>query len=324
MKNEKISRGTLLAIVPVIIGLLLLSTVAHAAVKTLIDPVVVRVNGEDITETEFLYFLMGKYGDDIIDQLVEHMVLSQEATNFGLELDPQDGWDFLNRKYTSDKLATLKGAFDLDTIAKSLAREVLSLDVINKKSEELIDLYGIEVSDDDILQFYLDNIDNLVVPESARFSWIVTSDKAVAEKALGRLDAAESFTDVAKELSEDEMTSGDGGEVGVIAHGQTKGLPQVIEEEIFTLSVGEYSEILQVGENYFIIQTNEKREAYEPNLQEMKPLIETKLLTRELEEPLALWLKELSDKAVIEIVYPIFKDMGDNGGMVPEGDLLGG
>ncbi len=307
-----------LPLAPIIIGLLLVTTVAQAEVKTLINPVVVRVNGQDVSETEFLYFLMGKYGDDIVDQLVENLALAQEADQFGLQINVQDGWDFLNNNYSKDKLAALKSAFDLDIVAESLAREVLARQVINKKSEQLIDELGIEITDEEILQFYLDNIDNLVVPESAKFAWIVTDDQATADKALARLDKGDAFSDVAKELSVDEMTKDDGGDVGVIVKGETKGLPQEIEDKIFSLSAGEYSKVVPYGDNFFIILTQELRDSYEPSLEELKPLIKTKLVTQKLDAPLSKWLKGLSDKAQIEIVYPIFQEMESSGGMVPE------
>ena len=102
--------------------------------------------------------------------------------------------------------------------------------------------------------------------------------------------------------------------------GETKGLPPAIADAIFSLSEGEYSEIVEFGENFFIVLTNEKHKAYEPSLEELGPLIETKLITQRLEGPLGLWLKGLSDKAEIEIVYPIFKDMVEPGLMVPEGE----
>ena len=303
--------------------LLLSSTIAYAAVKTLINPVVVRVNGEDVSETEFLYFLMGKHGNEIVDKLVEHLLLKQQASQFGLTLNKQDGWDFLEKTYSQEKLNSLGNAFDLDLVATALAREVLAVNVINKKSEQLIKDDNIKVSDDDILQFYLNNIDKLLMPESAGFSWIVMTDRPTAEKALGRLKNGDDFATVAKEISVDELTSKDGGKVGVIAKGETKGLPKEIEDAIFSLSEGHYSDIIEVQNNFIIVMTNEKHDAYEPSLEELKPLIETKLLTTKIEGPLGQWLKQLSDNARIEIVYPIFQEMGEPGKMVPEENGVG-
>ena len=318
MKQEKQFKLYRVITIVIAVMLLLSSTIAYAAVKTLISPVVVRVNGEDITETEFLYFLMGRHGNEIVDKLVEHLLLTQQASQFGLTLNKQDGWDFLKKTYTQEKLNALGNAFDLELVAAALAREALAVDVINKKSEQLIKDNNIKVSDDDILQFYLNNIDKLLMPESAGFSWIVMSDRPTAEKALKRLKDGDDFATVAKEMSVDELTSKDGGEVGVIAKGETKGLPEEIEDAIFSLSEGQYSDIIEVKNNFIMVMTNEKRDAYEPSLEELKPLIETKLLTTRVEGPLGQWLKQLSDNAQIEIVYPIFQEMGEPGKMLPE------
>ena len=318
MKQVKILRVYWVITIILTIVLLLGSTFAYAQVKTLIDPVVVKVNGEDVTETEFLYFLMGRHGNDIVDKLVEHMLLSQQASQFGLALNKQDGWDFLNKTYSQDKLTALGSAFDLDQVATALAREALAVNVINKKSEQLIKDLNLKVSEDDILQFYLNNIDKLLMPESADFSWIVMTDRPTAEQALKRLKGGDDFAAVAKEMSVDDLTSKDGGSVGTIAKGETKGLPKAIEEAIFSQQKGQYSDIIEVQNNFIIVRTDDKRDAYEPTLEELRPLIETKLLTVKIEAPLGQWLKQLSEDAKIEIVYPIFQEMGVPGKMVPE------
>jgi parvulin-like peptidyl-prolyl isomerase len=304
-----------------IVGLAHLTSVASAEVKTLISPVVVKVNGEDISETEFLYYLIGKYGDDVIQQLVDNTILSQEADQFGLKLDPEDGWKYLRKNYSPDKLDVLGKAFDLDTVAKALARESLALQVINKKSEALVTELGLKVSDEDILKYYLDNIDKMVVPETARIAWIVLSSQDDADKALKRLDAGEDFGTVAKDMSEDDSSKNDGGEVGVVAKGETKGLPPALEDAIFALDKDEYSKVVTVGANFFIVKTLEKHDAYEPKLEDVKSLIETKLLGDKLDDPLKKWLKTLSDKSQIDVVYPIFQEMGQSTEMSGENQL---
>jgi foldase protein PrsA len=317
MKAPESAMGRCAWAIPIVLAILLASTVTYAASKTLIDPVVLRVNGEDITETEFLYFLMGKYGDDIADQLIEHMVLAQQAEQFGLELDPRDGMDYMKDKYTQEKLAALAEAFDLNIIAASIARESLAMDVLNKKTEALIDELGISVTDDEILTYYLNIVDELATPESARFAWILTSQRSKAEEALGRLDGGEEFADVAKDVSEDKMTADDGGEVGVIGRGVTKGLPEEIENTIFSLNEGKYSGIVQVGDNFFIIKTLEKKEKSEPKFEDVKDVIERMLLAEKVEQPLMLWLDNIGKTADIEVIYPIFQEMTQEGGMVP-------
>jgi foldase protein PrsA len=318
MKKKMTLRFYLTLAAIVVFSMTLSSAVTFAAAKVLIDPVVVKVNDEPITETEFLYFLMGKYGNDVVDQLIEHILLVQQADQFGLKLDPQEGWDVLNERYSKEKLESLKSAFDLDVIAKSLARESLAVDILNAQTEKLIKDKNIVVTDDEILKYYLEVADSLVIPAQARVAWIVTTDKAAADKAKQRLDAGEDFAAVAKDLSEDDSTSGNGGEVdGVIVQGATS-LPEPIMNAIFAQDDGIYSDIITVGSNFLIVKTIEKLESSELTFEEVKPYIEKSLLAKKVEEPLAAWLKGISDSAKMEIVYPIFQEIHEEGGMIPE------
>ncbi len=318
MKKKMTLRFYLTLAAIVVFSMTISSAVTFAAAKVLIDPVVVKVNDEAITETEFLYFLMGKYGDDVVDQLIEHILLAQQADKFGMKLDPQDGWDVLNERYSKEKLESLKAAFDLDVIAKSLARELLAVDILNAQTEKLIEDENIVVTDDEILKYYLEVADSLVIPAQARVAWIVTTDKTAADKAKQRLDAGEDFGTVAKDLSEDDSTSGSGGEVeGVIVQGATS-LPAPIMDAIFAQDDGTYSEVITVQSNFLIVKTIEKLESSELSFEEVKPYIEKSLLAKKVEEPLAAWLKGISDSAKMEIVYPIFQEIHEEGGMIPE------
>lgn len=318
MKTLKSSPGITALAITLILGMLLGSSIAYAAAKTLINPVVVRVNGEDITETEFLYFLLGLYGDDVAKMLIEHTLLAQEADQFGLEVNAQEGWDYMNARYSEEKLDTMKDAFDLDIIAASLAREVLALRVASTKSDELIEELNITVTDEEITRAFLDVVDRLTSPQAAHIAWIMTTKESTAIDAKKKLDEGEDFADVAKEFSEDESTAENGGEVGIIAKGETMGLPQVIEDAVFNQQEGEYSDTIYADEKYFIVKTLKKYPRQEPKFEDVKDEIKAELLALKANEPLTYWVMGLFEDAEIEIIYPIYQEMTEEG-MIPEG-----
>ena len=318
MKTFKSSPGISVLAITLILGMLLGSSIAFAAAKTLIDPVVVRVNGEDVTETEFLYFLLGLYGDDVAESLTEHVLLAQQADQFGLEADAQEGWDYMNERYSEEKLDAMKDAFDLDIIAASLAREVLALEVLSAKSDEIIEELNITATDEEITRAFLDVVDRYTRPEAAKIAWIMTTKEATAVDAKKRLDGGEDFAEVAKDLSEDESTAENGGEVGYIAKSETRGMPQEIEDAVFNQDEGEYSDIIYTDEKYFVVKTLVKYARYEPKFEDVKDEIKAELLAYKANEPLTLWVMGLFEDAEIEIVYPIYQEMSEEG-MIPEG-----
>jgi len=317
MRTAKTPRGLWILAMVLILGVLLGSTVTYAAAKVLINPVVVKVNGDDITETEFLYFLLGKYGDDIAEELTEHVLLAQQADQFGLTANRQDGLDYMNSRYSEEKLATMQDAFDLDIIADSLAREVLALNVLSAKSDALIEELNITVTDEEITKVFLDVVDNYTTPEAAHIAWVMTTDQKTADEAKKKLDEGVDFAEVAKEYSEDESSADDDGEVGIIAKGETVGLPSEIEDAVFSQEEGEYSDVISTGEKFFIVKTLKHYPRSEPKFEEVKDEIEERILAQKAGEPLNMWVLSLFEEAEIEVIYPIYQEMSGEE-MIPD------
>jgi len=78
-----------------------------------------------------------------------------------------------------------------------------------------------------------------------------------ANKVLAEIHNGKSFSDVAKESSEDLETKQLGGDIGVVEKGHAN-LPQEVSEKIFQLKAGEVSDVIKTTSDYFIVSVTEK------------------------------------------------------------------
>ena len=108
----------------------------------------------------------------------------------------------------------------------------------------LADVAGsIDVTEDELLEYYETNQDMYLQDEQrqARHILVLFNDDDVAAEAtandlLARINAGESFEDLARDSSDDGGTSEQGGDLGVLTQTQ---LPGALGDAVFDMSVGE-------------------------------------------------------------------------------------
>lgn len=145
----------------------------------------------------------------------------------------------------------------------------------------------IQVSQDDIAQYYDDHRDEYRTPDRVNVRHILiktplagpngkVDEKGVeaarkkAEDILQKLKAGANFADLAKKYSEDPGSAKNGGSLGWIQRGQT--VPQ-FEKVAFSLPVGQVSGIVQSTYGFHIIQVMDKQEAQVKPLDQVKDQI---------------------------------------------------
>ncbi|MFK8011333.1 MAG: SurA N-terminal domain-containing protein [Marinicellaceae bacterium] len=212
------------------------------------------------------------------------IMVNQTAFSLNLEIENQYK---LSKQTRSFEYLQLSIADYLDTIEVTeeeinnhfkefgndyMTEEQVAVNYIELSNDIL--MTTIDISDDDIQEFYDIKKENLATPEKRLTQHIllpVNGDeetvKVEIDKVAERLNAGEDFAALAKEVSQDPGSANTGGDLGWVAPGD---MVDAFDEKLFSMSEGEISEPVLSSFGYHIIKLSEIKEPAIPPLEEIK------------------------------------------------------
>jgi len=123
--------------------------------------------------------------------------------------------------------------------------------------------------------------------------------KARMEEILSELKQGGDFAAVAKAYSK-EPSAEQGGVIGWVVRGD---LVQVLEEAAFTLPVGGISEVLESPGGFHILKVEERQDAGQATLEDVRKDIEPKLRAQVAAERYKKWVQELRKESRVRVFY---------------------
>jgi foldase protein PrsA len=283
------------------------TTLPATTEKCLIYPQVVKVNGEEINEDEMLFFLIGRYGHDILQELIENLAISQQADSIGVDKTGLDPSEVLKKTYSDDKLVTLENSFDMDQVRAAIMRELVARKTILSKKEAIKTEAKISTTESEAKKYFDKNQEKWQIPERVRFSIIVTEKEPAMKSAVSEIASGKSFEDTAKKYSIDELTKYDGGDIGTLwPRGLFVGPFTALEDTIFALEPGKMSDTMFIQDRFYLVKLSEKLPREEKTFEDVRAEIIATMDNVKIYPILQEWLTEIGDKAKINIKYPIF------------------
>jgi peptidyl-prolyl cis-trans isomerase C len=243
------------------------------------DPVVARVNGVEIKESDF-EFAASDLGvrltnippEDrrkvLLQYLVENALMASAGESDGL--DKAD--DFPDRLRYHKRRALRDAYYDVkiyDAVTEADAKKVYEEKIGQAKPEQEI---------------------------HARHILVETEDEA--KEVAERLKKGEDFATLANEKSKDPGT--EGGDLGFFTRGR---MVKPFEDAAFALDVGEVSEPVETPFGWHIIKVEEKRDQPLPSFDQVKEIIIAQLLQKKAQDVVT----DLRKAAKIEVVDPELK-----------------
>ena len=216
--------------------------------------VVMRVNGEPITEGEFNAAfhqlpdqMQQQYASEpgkmaFAEQLIRLKLLEQEAHKMGLESDPK-----VDAVLAADRMNVLAGAAADKLAANPSEEAVQSYYSRNREQFEALDLSHIVIAYDG----------SLVHPRNGK----APSEQDALNEAMlvwKRLKAGADFANLARQVSDDQASAARGGELGEFTRGM---LPPEIDAKIFALKPGAISEPMSTRFGIHIFKVNSRTNA---------------------------------------------------------------
>jgi peptidyl-prolyl cis-trans isomerase D len=158
---------------------------------------------------------------------------------------------------------------------------------------------NIEVTEGELAEYYLENQDRYLQDEQrqARHILILSEDDADAAEATARdlrarIDAGESFEELAREFSMDGGTAGQGGDLGVLTRTQ---LPGELGGAIFSMQEGEVDGPIETDFGFHVVRLDRVLEQGPLPLDQVRGELLSELREREAERAYRELERSLSD-----------------------------
>lgn len=262
-------------------------TIALGAAPCHASKILARVNKAEFTQADFDKILgaltpeqaaqldkSGKKNEAIaqfIEAWVMEEVIKQEALKSGVDKKPE-----VAKKLEEVRAQVLAQAFIAEQVQPKITEATLE-----KEYEEVKKQFN----------------ERLKGKSEYNIRHIFSTDSVKIEKALARLKAGEDFLKVAREMSEDQKSSSDGGALGYVLEGASEDFDKALN----SLKAGEYTKTAVKTENgYHIIRLDDKRKAKVPPFKEVKSSLQQRVAAKATQE----LVKKLRDKAEVEVNLP--------------------
>lgn len=165
------------------------------------------------------------------------------------------------------------------------------------------------VSPKQIQNFYEKNKAAYSIPEQVKLRMIVLREGAddvigankrqTAEEIREKIVSGAEFERMAQMYSEDEATSDLGGDWGWV---EQNTLNEQLTKTAFSLKAGETSKVLQIGDSYYILFVEARKNASVKPMAEVREEIERNLIQQERMKAQQRWIDTLRRKAYIKIM----------------------
>ena len=228
----------------------------------------------------------------ILENLITQQVILNEAKKENIDVSTEveeqikSEVDYLGADQFQEALKSMKLTEDA---YRELTRDNL---VVSNYQENKMNTY--EFSDDEINTYYESNKSSL---QQVRASHILVETEEEANNAIKRLEAGESFEDLAKELSIDTGSAVNGGVLGFFGKGVM--VPE-FEEYSFSGEVGAVSDPVKSQFGYHIIKITEKNDSAEGSREQIINALKAEKFQADL--------KALVDSAKIERFIDVTKE----------------
>jgi peptidyl-prolyl cis-trans isomerase SurA len=266
-----------------IFGIFLFSEYKDKIVAIVDDEVILLSDVEEVLTFyklqfgENLPFPPDKMKEEILNEMIKEKLLYLEAKKDTLiEVKDEEV-----EKEINDKIEEFKSQIGEENFYKELEKEGLTIEKIKEKYKEdirrnlfiqkYISMYiypKITVSPEEVKNFYEEKKDS--IPEKEEGFYLshilirilpkkekMKEAKIKCEEIYNKLKEGSDFSYLALKYSDDRESARMGGEVGFIKKGI---LPPEIEDKIFSLKKGEFTEPIQGDYGYYIFKLLDKKE----------------------------------------------------------------
>ena len=316
---------------------------ALLSADTIVEEIIARVNNQIVTRAEYLRNkellkqeaqqqdpanaakIIEERDKDVLRDLIDEQLLLEKGKDLGITADTEviKRLDEMRKEMHMDTMEDLEKAavsqgISYEDFKQNLKNQIIRQQVISKDVGSRMN-----VSKDELQQFYDDHKSELEQPEQIRLSELLIStekkDKnapvdeaqqlaaaqAKADDLLAQLRKGGSFDELAKKNS-DGPTAAQGGDLGYFKRAT---LAKELEDKTFAMKPGEVSDVIRTKQGFVILKVTEHQQAGVPPLSQIEGRVQDALYMQKLQPALRAYLQKLREEAYIDI-KPGYVDTG--------------
>ena len=223
-------------------------------------------NGERISRRELIGRLEEAYGEDVLSEMINEVLLRQAAKEAGVSVTAEE---------VDTEVAQLK-----DQIGSSYDMVISQYGWTDEQIRDLLEMNllvykistkDITIEEDALLAFFEENKSDYDEPEQVIASHILVATEEEAKEIKQQLDEGADFAELAREKSLDVPTAVAGGDVGWLPRGR---MAEEVEKPAFKLMPGQMSGPVKTDMGYHIIKVTDRKAAREAAFEEVRDDIE--------------------------------------------------
>ncbi|MBR9690114.1 hypothetical protein GOV08_00330 [Candidatus Woesearchaeota archaeon] len=287
------------------------------------DQVAATVNGEVVTvsKLEEVYSRLPVQTqnvvskNDLLNQMINEKLLAQDAKSKGIDVTNAEVDEFLNNILLQSGL-TKEEFYErmaLQNITVEMVEEEIYKQLLITKLYQQEILNKVEVSAEDVKEYYDNNLAQFTVGEQVKASHILIchDESSLCESNLTKEEALAKANDILSQLNDENFAklaeensdgpSGpNGGDLGYFGKGA---MVKPFEDAAFALDIGGVSKPVETSFGFHIIKVFEKTEASTKSLEEARVEIEAILLPQKQGNAFKTYLEELKGDSSIVNFY---------------------
>lgn len=244
------------------------------------NKILAEVGDKKITQEEVMKFIGGMQGgqqfmspqgiNQIADELVNQELLYIDALEKGLDKDEE----FIKEV-----------EFAKSNMLKNYAMHELFKDI--------------EVSDEELKDYYNNNQESIKVPETFKAKHILVKSEDEAQKIYDEIQDGKSFEDAANEYSLDNQGQ-NGGDLGEFPKGS---MVKEFEDALIELDEGEISGPVKTQFGYHLIKLDHKHEPFIPEFDQIEDRLRETLMMIRRQEKYLEKVNEVKEKVDVKKYY---------------------
>ena len=258
------------------------------------DKEIVTVNGVPIRQSEVMERLWGLYGMPTLNQMVDELILRQEAKKENIKA---------RAKEVDGRLAQLRSQFETTEAFKThlsqlgTSMEALKADMAEQIVREklIVKKHDLKVKNQEIKDAFEKFKPRLGSPPAVHLRHILVKTRGEADQIVERLKAGADFKGLAQEHSLALSGRLAGGDYGFVRRGL---LPKDIEDVAFAMKVKE-TRVISSRRGHHVLQVRGRRAAIAAKFKNVKKDLKRLLLTEKINSVLPSYLQKLREKADI-------------------------